>query len=65
MRISLGYTLLATAAAVHAAAEDDTIGASVQNGVTELYGNSFGRPGYNVTYDYVVSMLIRKLADIA
>ncbi|RYO91759.1 hypothetical protein DL762_001978 [Monosporascus cannonballus] len=53
MRVSLGYTLFATAAAVHAL--DDTIGAGLDDqGVTRLYGNSFGRPGYNDTYDYVV-----------
>ncbi|RYP51423.1 hypothetical protein DL768_003209 [Monosporascus sp. mg162] len=52
MRVSLGYTLFATAAAVHAL--DDTIGAVLDDqGVTRLYGNSFGRPGYNDTYDYV------------
>ncbi|RDW80306.1 versicolorin B synthase [Coleophoma cylindrospora] len=53
MRVSLGCTLFATAVAVYAL--DDTIGASIDaQGVTQLYGNSFGRPGYNETYDYVV-----------
>jgi hypothetical protein len=56
MRASLRYTLLAAAVAVNAA--DETIGASIKGGVTTLYGNSFGHPGYNSTYDYVVSMQI-------
>lgn len=35
---------------------DDTIGATVDSkGVTHLCGNSFGHPGYNETYDYVMS----------
>lgn len=53
MRVSLGSTLFAIAVAVHAV--DDTIGAWIDGqGVTRLYGNSFGRPGFNDTYDYVV-----------
>lgn len=50
--------LAATAAAAAALAEgDQTIGATIDSqGVTRLYGNSFGCPGYNVTYDYIVSV---------
>lgn len=33
-----------------------TIGASVNSqGITDIFGNHFGRPGRNATYDYVVS----------
>ncbi|KAK2772272.1 hypothetical protein CKAH01_13975 [Colletotrichum kahawae] len=48
--------LAATAAAAAALAQgDQTIGATIDSqGVTRLYGNSFGRPGYNVTYDYII-----------
>ncbi|KAK8102455.1 choline dehydrogenase [Apiospora sp. TS-2023a] len=53
MRVSLGCSLMAALAVVHAL--DETIGAAVDaEGVTHLYGNSFGHPGYNETYDYVV-----------
>lgn len=53
-----GYALtLVAAATVVKAAQDFTIGASVDGGKTRLFGNSFGRPGYNDTYDYVVSSI--------
>lgn len=33
----------------------DSIGvASGSGGITELFGNSFGEPGENATYDYIV-----------
>lgn len=35
-----------------------TIGAFIdKQGITRIYGDSFGRPGYNDTYDYIVSCL--------
>lgn len=47
--------LVAAFAASRAAA--DTIGAAKSaQGVTEIFGNSFGRPGKNATYDYIVSL---------
>ncbi|ORY03483.1 hypothetical protein BCR34DRAFT_591563 [Clohesyomyces aquaticus] len=48
--------ILATATAVVGATNDDgPIGAYVDgNGVTHIYGNSFGRPGYNDTFDYII-----------
>ena len=49
------WALIAAAAAVKAAS-DGTVGAFVDaRGVTHIYGNSFGQPGYNDTYDYIVS----------
>ncbi|KAI9164132.1 oxidoreductase [Paramyrothecium foliicola] len=42
-------------AAVALAADSESIGAQVnQEGITELFGNSFGVPGLNVSYDYIV-----------
>ena len=50
------WTLVVAASVAVKAAEDGTIGAFVDaKGITELFGNSFGRPGYNDTYDYIVS----------
>lgn len=47
---------LATAlGGVAAATSGPTVGATVNNGVTDIFGNHFGRPGRNATYDYVVS----------
>lgn len=43
------------AVAVVQTAADRTVGAFVDgHGITHLYGNSFGRPGYNETYDYII-----------
>ncbi|KAL2807727.1 hypothetical protein BJX63DRAFT_61587 [Aspergillus granulosus] len=47
--------ILAAAVVAVTAASDETIGAWVDdNGVTHIYGNSFGRPGYNDSYDYII-----------
>jgi choline dehydrogenase len=47
---------LAAAISIVYAASDATDGVSIdQQGVLKLYGNSFGRPGYNETFDYIVS----------
>jgi hypothetical protein len=32
-----------------------TVGVKIVHGVTHIYGNSFGVPGLNLTYDYIVS----------
>ncbi|KAJ5219501.1 hypothetical protein N7468_008705 [Penicillium chermesinum] len=46
--------ILATVQAV-SDTQQDTVGVFVDaQGVTHIYGNSFGRPGYNETYDYIV-----------
>ena len=52
------FCCLVFALAIAGAEADDspTVGATVNaGGVTEIFGNSFGRPGWNVTYDYIVS----------
>ena len=55
MHIQLWASLIGVAAAVKAASGDPLVGAFIDaQGVTHLYGNSFGRPGYNDTYDYVI-----------
>ncbi|RYP63231.1 hypothetical protein DL769_007038 [Monosporascus sp. CRB-8-3] len=47
------FILCPLLAAVASAA--DTVGATIdENGVTQIFGNSFGRAGRNETYDYVV-----------
>ncbi|KAK2039670.1 oxidoreductase [Colletotrichum somersetense] len=59
MFMSKSLVLVAVAAAAASAAadapEDETLGARIDSqGFTRLYGNSFGRPGYNATYDYII-----------
>jgi len=54
------WKLVAAFAAIKAAAaptnKGPTFGAWIDDeGITNLYGNSFGRPGYNETFDYIVS----------
>ncbi|ROT41098.1 alcohol oxidase [Sodiomyces alkalinus F11] len=45
----------AVAAAACAKAQPPTVGAFVDaDGITRIYGNSFGRPGYHATYDYII-----------
>jgi choline dehydrogenase len=55
--MSATLLLSVVAAAVAVTADDaSTVGATVTDqGVTKIYGDSFGRPGYNDTYDYIVS----------
>lgn len=54
--------VVALAAVVTEAADPSPIGATVNaEGVTEIFGNSFGRPGFNATYDYIVSELFNFL----
>ncbi|KAI0157182.1 oxidoreductase [Hypoxylon sp. FL1284] len=51
----LPWILLGAATAAQAQRVSTTTGATVnKQGVTELYGNKFGRPGYNDTFDYVI-----------
>ncbi|KAK8859779.1 hypothetical protein PGQ11_010513 [Apiospora arundinis] len=46
---------LSVLAAAIAAEASETVGASINaKGVTEIFGNHFGMPGVNATYDYVV-----------
>ena len=55
---SLSALVAVTAVPKLAAADssDSTIGASINSdGVTELFGDSFGEPGAAAEYDYVVS----------
>ena len=41
--------------ALAAAGAEAALGATVNaRGVLEILGNSFGRPGFNATYDYIV-----------
>ena len=48
--------LLALAIAGAGAQDPATVGAILgPGGITEIFGNHFGRPGFNVTYDYIVS----------
>ncbi|KAK2057591.1 alcohol oxidase [Colletotrichum caudatum] len=62
MFVSKSLVLVAVAAASASASaaadappEDETLGARIDSqGFTRLYGNSFGRPGYNATYDYII-----------
>jgi hypothetical protein len=59
MQVRLWAWTAAILATVQAASDtqEDTTGAFVDGqGVTHIYGNSFGRPGYNETYDYIVSL---------
>lgn len=52
-------------AALVATASAATIGASINNnGVTELFGDSFGEPGVATEYDYVVSDRSRSLVPL-
>ena len=55
------WSLIVALVAAGAEADDaPTIGATINTkGVTEIFGNSFGRPGFNDTYDYIVSNLRR------
>ncbi|KAK2060031.1 oxidoreductase [Colletotrichum caudatum] len=49
------YHFIAALTLFAAAATSETIGAKINDeGVTEIFGNSFGMPGTNATYDYVV-----------
>jgi len=53
------WKLVAAFAAIKAAAaptnKGPTFGAWIDDeGITNLYGNSFGRPGYNETFDYII-----------
>ncbi|XXH00675.1 hypothetical protein Hte_007025 [Hypoxylon texense] len=51
----LPWILLIAGAAVAQGQGPPTVGASINSqGVTEIYGNKFGRPGYNDTYDYII-----------
>ncbi|KAF2726644.1 oxidoreductase [Polyplosphaeria fusca] len=55
----MGFLYLLTSGAVAAGlvakVTGDTIGASVgADGVTDIFGNHFGQPGVNATYDYIV-----------
>lgn len=53
------WDLFAVALAVTAAAAQDDpspIGAQLSGGVLQIFGNSFGRPGFNDTFDYVVCL---------
>ncbi|KAL9127724.1 MAG: hypothetical protein Q9217_003454 [Psora testacea] len=36
------------------AIDPSPIGATINEGVTEIFGNSFGQPGFNATYDYII-----------
>ncbi|KAJ5253842.1 hypothetical protein N7524_011022 [Penicillium chrysogenum] len=57
MQVRLWAWTAAILVTVQAASDtqQDTIGAFVDaQGVTHIYGNSFGRPGYNETYDYII-----------
>ncbi|MCJ1356957.1 MAG: hypothetical protein MMC33_006953 [Icmadophila ericetorum] len=50
------WSLIVALVAAGAEADDaPTIGATINTkGVTEIFGNSFGRPGFNDTYDYII-----------
>ncbi|KAK1580092.1 oxidoreductase [Colletotrichum navitas] len=49
------YHYIAALTVFAAAAASETIGAKINDAeVTEIFGNSFGMPGTNATYDYVV-----------
>jgi hypothetical protein len=47
LRLLSVLTLLPTAFATLGTGKD-------RNGVTQIFGNSFGEPGVNATYDYIV-----------
>lgn len=52
--------LLALCLAVVRAQDSETTGARINaEGVTEIFGSSFGRPGLNLTFDYIVGVLRR------
>lgn len=51
----LGRALLGFALGTTTAAAAETVGAKINaQGVTEIFGNHFGMPGVNATYDYVI-----------
>lgn len=53
------YTLLAalSVAKVALCQTSSTTGASIdEDGILRLFGNSFGRPGYEDEYDYIVGL---------